>query len=157
MKKMVQACTSFKKFDMKIPLIYIEWMGNATKLNFCCLTFLKRPWLYSRWDFRDSFQKSVFHVIWCGNILKLPMVHIYEVPEPFFWKSAKCDDIWIFLPFWHNMLLVWLKHNNKKYGALWKRCLKVSKLKFFVFWRVFDVFMCNLTVTKKSVTECLKK
>ena len=58
----------------------------------------------------------------------------------FFWKSAKCDEFWIFLPFWLNMLPVWLTNNNKYSGALRKRCLKVNKLKdliFFNFWPVF--------------------
>ena len=50
---------------------------------------LKKPWLYSRWGYRDSFQKSAFHVIWCGNILKLPMGDIFEVAELFFpWSRA---------------------------------------------------------------------
>ena len=56
----------------------------------------KKPWLYCRWGFRDTFQKSAFHVIWCGNILKLPLGDIFEVAELFFpdlelffWKSAR--------------------------------------------------------------------
>ena len=96
-----------------ISLGFLSSTWNLRTISQTKLKPFKRPWLYSRWDFRDSFQKFVFHGIWCGNILKLRMVHISEVPGPFFWKSAKCDDIWIFLPFWHNMLLMWLKHNNK--------------------------------------------
>ena len=53
------------------------------------LSSFKKPWLYYRWGFRDTFQKSAFHVIWCGNILKLPMGDIFEVAELFFpWSRA---------------------------------------------------------------------
>ena len=113
----------------------------------------KKPWLYSRWGFRDTFQKSAFHVIWCGNILKLPMGDIFEVAELFFpdlelffWKSARCNEIWIFLPFWQNMLLGWLKNNSKCYGALKKgvwRCTTCKK----IFLTCFDLFLtCLLTI-----------
>jgi hypothetical protein len=33
--------------------------------------------------FPGHFSKSAFHVIWCGNILKLPMGDIFEVAELF--------------------------------------------------------------------------
>ena len=50
---------------------------------------LKKPWLYSRWGFRDTFQKSAFHVMWSGNILKLPMGNIFWVAELFYpWFRA---------------------------------------------------------------------
>ena len=135
------------------------------------ITFwLKKPWLYSRWGFRDTFQKSGFHVIWCGNILKLPMGDIFEVAELFspdlelfFWKLARCNEIRIFLPFGLNMLLGWLKNNRKCYGALktgvW-RCT-IWKKKFWhvliCFWPVYLQFDAFFAFSKKSGTDCPKK
>ena len=114
--------------------------------------YFKRPWLYSRWDFRDSFHKLGFHVIWCRNILKIPMVHIFYVPEPFFLKISQMRWNLDFVAICHNMLLVWLKNNNKYYGALQKRCLKVNKLKILYFSfsdLFFEVFTGNFRPFKK--------
>ena len=44
---------------------------------------IKKPWLYSRWGFRDTFHKSAFHVKWSGNTLKLPMGNTFWVAELF--------------------------------------------------------------------------
>ena len=56
------------------------------------------------------------------------------------YKTCESTEIWIFLPFWQNMLLVWLTNNNKYSGALRKRCLKVNKLKDLIFFSIFDLF-----------------
>ena len=128
----------------------------------------KKPWLYSRWGSRDTFQKSGFHGIWCENILKLPKGHIFEVPELFFftdlelffWKSAICDEIWIFLPFWQNMLLGWLQNTKKCYGALktgvW-RCKSWEKIVLTCFWLIYLQFDAFFGLSKKSGRECPKK
>ena len=118
-------------------------------------------------SFRDSFYESAFHVIWCGNILKLPMGNIFGVAELFspdlelfFWKSARCNEIWIFLPFWQNMLLGWLKNNSKCYGALkkgvWRR--KTWKKNVLTcFWPVYLQFDVFFGVSKKSGRDWQKK
>ena len=97
------------------------------------------------------------------------MTDISEVAELFFtdlelfvWKSARCNEIWIFLPFWQNMLLGWLKNNSKCYGALKKgvwRCTTCKK----IFLTCFDLFLtCLLTIwrffalSKKLGRECPK-
>ena len=67
--------------------------------------------------------------------------------ELFFWKSARYNEIWIFLPFWQNMLLGWLKNNSKCYGALKTGVWRCTTWIFFfdLFWPVFDLFTYNLT------------
>ena len=78
----------------------------------------------------------------------------------FFCKSAKCDEIWIFLPFWQNMLLVWLKNNNKCYGALRKKCLNVSKLKILLFknfWPVFWPVLTGFFPFQKNLGQTVRK
>ena len=122
---------------------------------------LKRPWLYSTWDFQDTFHKLVIHAIWLGNILKSPMGHISGVAEPFFLKISQMWWILDFLPFWQNMLLVWLTNNNNYSRALQKRFLMVNKLKdlFFFFFLTcfltcFDGFFAS---SKKSGWVCLHK
>ena len=116
----------------------------------------KKPWLYSRWGSRDTFQKSGFHGIWCENILKLPMGHIFEVPELFFhWPRA------IFLKISHmrwnlDFFAILAKYvagvATKYQKMLWgteNRCLKVQVLRkicFDLFWPVFDLFTYNLTL-----------
>ena len=77
-----------------------------------------------------------------GNIFEVAELFFPDL-ELFFWKSAKCNEIWIFLPFWQNMVLGWLKNNIKCYWALqtgaW-RC-KTWKI-FFLTW--FDLFLTCL-------------
>ena len=131
----------------------------------------KKPWLYSRWGSRDTFQKSGFHGIWCENILKLPKGHIFEVPELFFhWPRA------IFLKISHmrwnlDFFAILAKYvagvATKYQKLLWgteNRCLKVQVLRkicFDLVWPVFDLFTYNLTLffglSKKSGRECPKK
>ena len=58
----------------------------------------------------------------------------------------KISQIWIFLPFWQNMLLGWLKNDSKCYAALktgvW-RCKTWQKISL----TYFDLFLtCLLTI-----------
>ena len=121
----------------------------------------KKPWLYSRWGSRDTFQKSGFHGIWCENILKLPKGHIFEVPELFFhWPRA------IFLKISHmrwnlDFFAILAKYvagvATKYQKMLWgteNRCLKVQVLRKIC----FDLFLTYLLgLSKKSGRECPKK
>ena len=95
--------------------------------------------LYMRFPGQFSQIGFSWYLVW-KHSKKHPWDTFVGLLSIFFWKSAKCDEFWIFLPFWQNMLLVWLTNNNKYSGALRKRCLKVNKLKeffFFQFWTCF--------------------
>ena len=107
-------------------------------------------------SFPGQFSQIGFscYLVWKHS--KNPMGHISGVAEPFFLKISQCDKFWIFLPFWQNMLLVWLTNNNKYSGALWKRCLKVNKLKdliFFNFWPVFWPFFTGFLAFQKNLGQ----
>ena len=121
----------------------------------------KRPWLYSRWDFRDTFHKLVFHVIWCGNILKLPMVHISEVPEPFFLKTSQ---MWWNLDFLAILAEYVAGVAKKLQQMIWGSSKKVSEGEQVENFTFFEFLTCFLTcfdgffaISKKSGTDCPKK
>jgi hypothetical protein len=126
--------TYIKTFQKLPSLLGCHNLASVSKRD---VLFFKRPWLYSTWDFRDSFHKLVFHVIWCGNILKTPMGHISGVAEPFFALLPK----YVASVAWYS-------------GALRKRCPNVNKLKDFFFFNFWPVFWPVLTgffaISKKS-------
>ena len=80
-----------------------------------------------------------------GNIFGVAELFFPDL-ELFFWKSARCNEIWIFLPFWQNMLLGWLKNNRKCYGALKTGVWRCKSWEKFVL-TCFDLFLtCLLTI-----------
>ena len=112
----------------------------------------KRPWLYSRAGLQNSFRKSAFHVIFLRSLS-----FFSSDLELSFWKSARCNEIWIFFSFWQNMLLGWLKKQQILWGTE-NRCLKVQDLKkknltcFDVIWP----FYLQFVLSKKSWRDCRK-
>ena len=117
---------------------------------------IKKPWLYSRWGFRDTFHKSAFHVKWSGNTLKLPMGNTFWVAELFCsWFRAiflKISQMQWNLDFFAILAKYVAGVATKYQKMLWgteKRCLKVQVLRkicFDLFWPVFDLFTYNLTL-----------
>ena len=129
-----------------------------------------KPWLYSRWGFRDTFQKSAFHVIWSGNILKLPMGNIFWVAELFYsWFRAiflKISQMQWNLDFFAILAKYVAGVATKYQKMLWgteNRCLQVHDLKEFffdLFWPVFDLFTYNLTLFlpfQKNLEQTVRK
>ena len=49
---------------------------------------LKTAWLYKLSDFRDTFPKKVFYVLWWKSMLKLAIWQIPGVSEGHFWISG---------------------------------------------------------------------
>ena len=112
---------------------------------------LKRPWLYSTWDFRDSFHKLVFHVIWCENILKNPMGHISGVAEPFFSENQpNVMNLGFFCRFGKICCCCGLQIPTNTLGLIekgvwrwtsWKiSFFSIFDLFFDLFWRFFYYF-----------------
>ena len=125
-------------------------------------SMVKRPWLYSRWDFRDTFHKLVFHVIWCGNILKIPMGHISGVAEPFFLKIIQ---MWWNLDFFclFGKICCWfgLQITTNTLGLFEKGVWRWTSWKISIFFQFLTCFLTCFdgffTISKKSGIECPKK
>ena len=62
---------------------------SQAEVSSCCSTALRGHDCILHEFSGTVFTKLVFHVIWCGNILKTPMGHISGVAEPFFLKISQ--------------------------------------------------------------------
>ena len=118
-----------------MTVFYMRFPGQFSKIAFSC---------YLVWKHSKNTHGTHFWGCWAF----------------FFWKSAKCDEFWIFLPFWQNMLLLWLTNNNNYAGALRKRFLKVNKFKdwfFFNFWPVFWLVLTVFLLFQKNLGGSVRK